>query len=179
MNSEKSSTKFTNSVFSWSLFGSATQKREKKVRLQFQLTSIWVPTMQIENPYKSILRPAKNVSGIPQRFLCLHWINHLLTCMVFLCYQLQKGGRLQAAVDSRASYPTDIVRGRVGEGVSAVRDNVQILLKVKKRERTFLVWGKIESEALDYNRLPNSYPFLPNYITIASVTILSIALLYS
>lgn len=59
--------------------------------------------------------------------------------MVFLCYQLQKGGRLQAAVDSRASYPTDIVRGRVGEGVSAVRDNVQILLKVKKRERTFLV----------------------------------------
>lgn len=151
--------------------------------------NICVPTMQIANPYRSILRPAKNVSlGHPaQVSLCLHWTNDLLSKWHgFALLSAPDRGQTSGSSRFQSILPHEYLP-QLGRGQwCGVYQQLGIMFKYfyklkrgEKRERTFLVWGKIKSEALDYNRPPNNYPFLPNYTTIASVTVLSTVLLYS
>lgn len=66
--------------------------------------------------------------------------------------------------------------------VSAVKYNVQIPLKIKKRGeegKDIPSRRKIKAEALDYNRPPSSCPFFPDYITVVNITVLPIVLLCS
>lgn len=141
MNSENSSTKFTNSVFSWSLFGSASQKPEKKNRTVTPTRKYLVlshPTcksqqvhvLKVERSDKSGLGVLDGLSVPAQnKPFPTYWHT---SSVALLCCQLEARARAPKAAGATASHP---IHARCSCPWSAVQRQIEQINRQIKRGR--------------------------------------------